>query len=212
VSLAMLSTGFTRSMTTRVCIGYSSCMGLMMGCVMSYVNSAQQIFETEVYGLGSWFPLAFGSIAAVMGVASFVNSSVVGRIGMRRMAHGATIGFILVALIQFIVAWSYGGAPPLLAFGATLAGCHFLFSLIMPNSNAMAMEPVGDIAGTASSFMGFYTTLAGALLGYVVGQHFNGTVIPLTIGYLSFGCGTLLIMLWAERGRLFQPHNMPMTR
>lgn len=208
----VIAAAFKRTIMTRASFGYATCMGVMFGCVMSYINSAQQIFETEVYGLGHWFPLAFGSIAAVMGIAAFLNSRLVMRIGMRRLAHGAAIGFTLVAALQLIVALAFGGRPPLLAFAATMAGCHFLFSIIMPNSNAMAMEPLGDIAGTASSVMGFYTTMLGALFGYIVGQAFNGTVIPIATGYLCFGFLSVLLMLWTEKGRLFQPHHAPPAR
>lgn len=198
-----------RVMTTRVSLGYTTVVGVMFGCVMSYINSAQQIFETEVYGLGPMFPVAFGSIAAVMGVASFLNSRLVPTIGMRRLAHGGAIGFTFVAAVQVACAWAFGGHPPLLLFSLLLAGCHFLFSIIMPNVNAMAMEPMGDIAGTASSVMGFYTTLLGAAVGYIVGQSFNGSVFPLALGYLGCGFFSVMIMLWTEKGRLFQPHHAP---
>ena len=206
ISATAMANAFRRTATTRVAIGYSTCMAIMFGCVMSYINSAQQIFETEVYGLGRWFPLAFGSIAAVMGVASFLNSRLVAKVGMRRLAHGGAVGFTLVALLQFLSAWMHGGHPPLAMFALTMAGCHFLFALVAPNVNAMAMEPLGDIAGTASSFMGFYTTLLGAVFGYFIGQSFDGTVIPLSLGYLLLGAATVAVMLWTERGALFRPH------
>ncbi|MBN9063481.1 MAG: MFS transporter [Rhizobiales bacterium 65-9] len=206
-SLSALGKAVRRTVTTRATFGYSTCMAVMFGCIMSYINSAQQIFETEVYNLAQWFPLMFAAIAGVMGVAAFVNSRLVMRLGMRRLAHGATIGFTLAAGTLAIVALWYGGRPPLLAFSILLALCHFLFSIIMPNSNAMAMEPLGDIAGTASSVIGFYTTLVGAVLGLVVGQAFDGTVIPIAVGYFLFGFASILLMLWTEEGRLFRPHH-----
>jgi DHA1 family bicyclomycin/chloramphenicol resistance-like MFS transporter len=206
ISLGAMAEAFRRTATTRVAIGYSTCMAIMFGCVMGYINSAQQIFETEVYGLGRLFPLAFGSIAAVMGVASFLNARLVARIGMRRLAHGGAIGFTIMAFIQFALAWVHGGHPPLVMFSLTMAGCHFLFALVAPNANAMAMEPMGDIAGTASSFMGFYTTLLGALFGYAIGQAFDGTVIPLALGYFILGGATVAVMLWTEKGVLLRPH------
>ena len=76
----------------------------------------------------------------------------------------------------------------------------------MVNFNAMAMEPLGAIAGTASSVIGVFTTLTGALLGLLVGQVFDGTVIPLGAGFLLLGVAGLLVVLWTERGRLFRPH------
>jgi len=80
-------------------------------------------------------------------------------------------------------------------------------SLMMINFNAMAMEPLGAIAGTASSVIGVYTSLAGALIGLIVGQAFDGTVIPLGVGFLLLGLICLLVVLWTERGRLFMPQS-----
>ena len=195
------------TVTTRVSIGYATAVGLMFGSLMAYVGSAQQIFETEVYGLGPLFPVAFGVIAAVMGVASIVNSRLVRRLGMRRLSHAGILGYVVVSLIQVLVALAFEGRPPLLLFGLILASNQFLASLTLSNFNAMAMEPLGAIAGTASSFIGFYTTLVGALLGLTVGQAFDGTVMPLGVGYLCFSVLAVLVVLWTEKGRLFQPHN-----
>lgn len=169
---------------------------------MAYIGSSQQIFETTVYGLGGWFPVAFGLVAIAMGIAAFVNSQLVRRLGMRRLAHAGIAGFAIVALLQLAAAFAFDGRPPLLLFGLLLAGCQFLFSICMPNFNALAMEPLGAIAGTASSFIGFYTTLLGALAGLAVGLSFDGTVLPLALGYFVLGTASLLIVLVTERGRL----------
>jgi DHA1 family bicyclomycin/chloramphenicol resistance-like MFS transporter len=179
----------------------------MFACIMAYVGSAQQIFETEVYGLGHLFPLVFGLIAAVMGVASVLNSRLVRRLGMRRLSHAGVLGYLAASLLQVLVGYAYDGRPPLLLYGSILALNQFLASLTLANFNAMAMEPLGAIAGTASSFTGFYTTLIGALLGGIVGQAFDGTVLPLAVGYLSFSILTVLVVLWTEGWRLFRPQH-----
>lgn len=202
LSLEQIASAVRTTVSNRVSIGYATAMGLMFGCLMAYIGSAQQIFETEVFHLGALFPLAFGGIALLMGVASFTNASLVRRLGMRRLSHIGIFGFTLVAAIQVIVALLFGGRPPLLLYASIFAINQFLFSLTMPNFNAIAMEPLGAIAGTASSFIGSYTTLMGALLGLVIGRSFNGTVIPLSIGYFCLGAACLLIVLWIERGRL----------
>ena len=188
--------------STRVSIGYATGIALMMGCLMSYIGSAQQIFETDVYGIGALFPLIFGCIAAFMGAASFTNARLVRRLGMRRLSHIGICGFTLVSAVQLVVAVLYGGHPPLLVYAAIFALSQFLYSLTVPNFNSIAMAPLATIAGTASSFIGAYTTLVGALLGFVIGRAFNGTVIPLSIGYLALGAACLLIVLWTEKGRL----------
>lgn len=195
--------GLKLTLTCRAALGYSTAFGLLFACIMSYVGSAQQIFAGEVYGLGALFPLAFGSIAAVMGIAGLVNSRLVRRHGMRRISHTALLCFLGLSVIQCALALAFGGRPPLIAFGLVLGASQFMSSLAMPNFNAMAMEPLGRIAGTASSFIGFYTTLIGAVLGLVVGQSFDGSVLPLGIGYLCLSVLATAVVLWTERGRLF---------
>lgn len=201
-----------RCVTTRVSIGYATAMGLMMGSLMGYLGSSQAIFEVDVYALGPMFPMAFGLIAAVMGFASFLNSRLVRRLGMRRMSHTGICGFVAVGAIQLAIAFAFNGHPPLFLFGVVLAANMFLFSLTVPNFNTMAMEPLGDIAGTASSVFGSYTTIASAALGALVGQAFDGTVVPLGFGYFGLGLAALLMVLWTERGRLFVPHHPDPTR
>ncbi|MGE0750377.1 MAG: multidrug effflux MFS transporter [Variibacter sp.] len=189
--------------TTREALGYSTGVGLMMGCVLGYVGSAQQILETTVYGLGSSFSLYFALVAATMAVGSLLNSRVVRRFGMRRLSHGAIIGFTAIAGVLVVVALAYGGRPPLALFIGLVAAAMFLFALTVPNFNTMAMEPLGAVAGTAAAFIGAYTTLLGALCGLAVGQSFNGTVVPLAAGYFILSALCLLVVLWTERGRLF---------
>jgi DHA1 family bicyclomycin/chloramphenicol resistance-like MFS transporter len=206
-SAARIAGGARLTLVSRTAMGYSTGVAGMFGALLGYVGSAQQIFETEVYGLGPLFPVAFGIIAGVMGIASVINATLVRRLGMRRLSHAATLGFLAVAILQFGLAVLYDGRPPLALFGLALAANQFLAAIAMSNFNAMAMEPLGAVAGTASSILGFYTTLAGALLGLVIGQAFNGTVLPLGLGYLLLGSLCLAAVLWAERGVLFRPHN-----
>lgn len=197
-----IGAAFRQVLRSRQAVGYTVAIGCIFGCMMSYINSAQQILE-GIYGLDRLFPIIFGAIALSLALAAIVNSSLVQRAGMRRLSHGALIGFILVALTNAAVALIADPAPPLVAFAGLLALNLFLFGLIMPNFNAIAMEPLGRIAGTGSSFVGFFTTGAGALLALLVGQLFDGTVVPLTMGYLLLSLAALVVVAVTERGRLF---------
>jgi len=192
------------TLKTRVAVGYATALGLMTGCIMGYVGSAQQVFDTGLYHLGPLFPLAFGLVAGAMGAATLINARVVRRLGMRAMSHSGVIAFTLVGLVQVGVGLAYRGHPPLALFLSILAVNQFLISFAMPNFNALALEPLGAIAGTASSFLGFYTTILGALCGFLIGQSFDGTVLPVAIGYASLGALALLVVAWTERGRLFR--------
>lgn len=205
-SLRAIGAGIKLTLTTRRSFGYATAMGFMMGALMAYVGSAAQVFDTDVYKLGRWFPVVFAVVAGIMAVASFLNASLVRKVGMRRLSHGGILGFVAVSGTLVALSFAHDGRPPLILFCGLIAAAQFLFALTVPNFNSTAMEPLGAVAGTASSFIGFYTTLMAALIGFAVGRSFDGTVLPLTIGYCGLGVLALLAVLWAEKGRLFGHH------
>jgi DHA1 family bicyclomycin/chloramphenicol resistance-like MFS transporter len=199
LSLSSVASGIRRVATTPASIANTLAMGLGMGCLMTYLGQAQQIFETDIYKLGHLFPLAFAMIALCMGTASFANSRLVKRLGMHRLSRFGMVGFWVMALVLLGLAVLYQGRPPLLFFGIAMGVAHFLLSLTMPNFNTLAMEPVGDIAGTASSFIGCVTTLMGALLGALIGEAYDGTIFPLACGYLGLSSLCILVLVWSSR-------------
>ncbi len=201
LSAAWLASALRQTVTTRLTLGYSLATGMVFGALLAYVSSAHQIY-TQIYGLGSWFPVVFGIVAVGMAAAGLINGRLVRRVGMRRMSHAALLGFA-VAGIGLAVLGHLGGPPPLVLFVLLLGVALFCFGLIMPNFNAIAMEPMGRIAGTASSFIGAVTTAMAALLGGWVGQHYDGTVGPLSLSFAILGLASLAIVLVTERGRLF---------
>ena len=98
---------------------------------------------------------------------------------------------------------------PLWLFVTFFACAMVPFGALGANFNALAMEPLGQLAGTASSILGFMQTFLGGILGTLIGQAFNGTVTPLAAGFCSVSVAALLMILIAERGKMFQPHNPP---
>jgi MFS transporter, DHA1 family, multidrug resistance protein len=201
-SLSRIGEGIYATVSHRGTAGYGIAIALMMGCLMTYVSSSQQIFETEVYALGPKFPLAFGSIAGVMGLAFYANSGLVRSFGMHRLSHVCLLLFVVVSLAGAVAAHLYDGRPPLLLFAGLLSAIQFLMCLTMPNFNAIAMEPLGAVAGTASAVLGVFTTLGGTAIGMIVGRLFDGTVRPLGYTYLVCAVCALGAVWWAEKGRL----------
>ncbi|MBK1664471.1 MFS transporter [Rhodospirillum rubrum] len=187
--------------SNRQTVGYTVAFGFMMGSLMGYVGTAQQVF-VEVYNEVELFPILFGAIASAIAAASIINARFVTRIGSRRMSHAALLGFVAIGLVT--AAFGFPAKPPLVLFMAALGIQFFCFGLIGPNFNAMAMEPMGRVAGAASSFVGFYSTAASAFLGWAVGQQFDGSVRPLMMGFAGFGVLALVCVLITERGRLFR--------
>jgi DHA1 family bicyclomycin/chloramphenicol resistance-like MFS transporter len=99
------------------------------------------------------------------------------------------------------------GPLPLPLFVLLQAAAMFQFGLMAANFNAMAMEPLGHVAGTASSVLGFTQTIGGGFIGALVGQAFDGTVTPLAVGFSIVATLALVFVLIAEQGKLFKPHN-----
>lgn len=195
---------FRQTVTNRQTLGYTLVAGGIQGTLFAFMFSSQQIF-TQVYQLGHYFPLAFATIAIGIALAGFLNSRFVGRFGMRVITHGALIGYIVVAAILLVAAMA--DMLPLALFMILAMLMMFGFGLMFSNLTALAMEPQGHIAGTASSLYGSVTTLLGIGIGYVVGQDYNGTLLPLATGFFLCAIAALGITLIVEKGRLFRPHK-----
>ncbi|MEO3387470.1 multidrug effflux MFS transporter [Mesorhizobium sp. CAU 1741] len=198
--------GFRIVATNRMSVCYTIAMTLIFGALFGFINSAQQVY-IGIYEVGTMFPLYFAVVAGLMAFSSFANSRLVGRFGMRRMAHGALLGFIVLTGAAFVLATM--GPVPLWAFTSLFALSMMTFAWIGANFNSLAMEPLGHVAGTASSVQGFFQTVGGGLVGASIGQAFNGTIVPLAAGYFFAGVLALIMVLIAEKGRLFKPQNPP---
>ncbi|MBE7186274.1 MAG: multidrug effflux MFS transporter [Methylobacterium mesophilicum] len=208
ISVKAISIAFGTVLKNRISIFYTLAATIIFGSLFGFINSAQQIY-VGIYGLGVWFPAVFALVAGLMALSSFLNSQLVARFGMRRLSHVAVSGFALVSLVWFV--WSLFGQLPLVAFVVLFAAAMFQFGWIGSNFNSIAMEPMGHIAGSASSVQGFIQTLGGGLLGALLGQSFNGTTTPLAAGFLCFGVAALAMVLIAECGRLFGVNPKPPT-
>jgi DHA1 family bicyclomycin/chloramphenicol resistance-like MFS transporter len=199
-SVASVLDAFRFVLTNRMSIGYTIASTFVLGGLFGFINSAQQVF-VDVLGLGVYFPLAFAGIAGLIAVSNLLNSRIVERIGMRRVSHIALLGFTATATVHMAIAAL--GWENVFTFMVLQGAMMFCFGLTVGNFGAMAMEPVGHIAGSASSVQGFITTLGGALLGFAIGQSFDGTLVPLTVGFSGLGFAAILAVLLTERGRLF---------
>lgn len=190
--------GYLAVLRERQTLGYMLATTFMTACLFSYITSSQQIF-VEVYGLGAVFPVAFASIAVAISFGTFLNSRIVMLHGMRRISHVMTLAFTVIAAIMALAAEL--GLSSFWPFFALLALSFSFFGLITSNYNALAMEPVGRIAGSGSALFGAITATGGALLGGLIARAFDGTVTPFALGLAFAGGAALLSILWTERGR-----------
>jgi MFS transporter, DHA1 family, multidrug resistance protein len=195
---------FRQTISNRQTLGYALACGGVWGAMFAFVFSSQQVF-TDIYRLGHYFPLAFAAIATGVAIAGFLNSRIVGRLGMRVISHGALVGFLLVAAVMLAAVKLQ--MLPLPLFMVLSALMMFTFGLMMANFTALAMEPHGHIAGTASSLYGSITTLLGIGVGIAIGQSYDGTLLPFSTGFFLCAVAALAIAAVTEKGRLFRPHH-----
>jgi DHA1 family bicyclomycin/chloramphenicol resistance-like MFS transporter len=185
---------------SRVTLGYMLAGGVIFGSLFAFVSSAEQIFR-EVFGQEETFVLWFAAIATMLSVANYANARLVERFGMRRLSHVALVGFTVVAVLLWL-AMRFVGEELWLFF--PLFGTMFaFFGLIGTNFNALAMEPLGEIAGTASSAFGFTTTTLSGVIGGAIGRQYDGTTMPILLGFVVLGVLAFVIVAISERGRLF---------
>ena len=184
--------------TNRIALGYTLAAGLVMGAFMGYLNSAQQVFQGQ-YGLGTKFPLYFSVIALALGGASFTNGRLVMRYGMRLLTSWAVLALVALSTTFSLIAFIVEGHPALLLLMIYLMASFFCVGILFGNLNSLAMEPLGHIAGVGAAVVGSLSTLLAVPLGTLIGQGYNGTVLPLVGGFAILSLLALLVMSWAER-------------
>ncbi len=197
LSPAAILAGYRMTLGSREAFSYMVALGLVFGAQMGFIISAQRIFA-EVFDAGRSFSLLLALVASAMALTAFTNSRLVLRFGMRRIAIAGLISLVMLNVTHLAVAWHGGEA--LWGFLLIQMGSMAMFGFLGANLNTLAIDPLGHIAGTASSAIGVFSTVLGALLGFAVGQSFDGTVVPLTLAYVVLGSSALWAVLIAERG------------
>ncbi|SDI03192.1 MFS transporter [Lutimaribacter saemankumensis] len=166
------------------------------------ISLVQPVYD-HVFDASDSFPYWFALVSLIAASASFLNAALVMRLGMRRLATAA-FG-VQVILSLSMTAISVSPLPQSVVFGlfiAWQASVFFQTGLTIGNLNAIAMEPMGHVAGMAASVIGSVSTLAGALLAVPIGLGFDGTVLPLTLGVgtvCAGAFGVMIVMRRAER-------------
>ena len=180
--------------------GYTLATTISFSGLVAYISSIQQIVF-DAFHEGRFIGLVFASIAAPMALASYLNSRVVGRFGLRRVGHTAAAAFALVTAAHAAIALS--GFETLWTFIAMQGLTMACFAFTSSNLGTLAMENMAPIAGTASSVQGVVGTVGAAIIGFMIGQRFNGTPVPFIVGTALCASGGFLIIVLTEPKRLF---------
>jgi MFS transporter, DHA1 family, multidrug resistance protein len=198
-SVTRIAAALREVVTNRVSIGFTIASGFVFGAFVGYLSSAQQILQ-EQYTLGARFPLYFALLSIAIGGASFVNASLVIRLGMHALSAWSLRGICVVSVAFTVFASTSGGHPPLWTLMTYLMVSFFGIGLLFGNLNALAMQPLGHIAGTGAAVVGATSMLISLAFGTWIGQSYNGTVLPLVIGFAVLSGCAIVIAWWAEAG------------
>ncbi len=185
---------------TRTCLGYMIAAGIVSGPFIAYLSTAQDLFQ-NTYQLGDKFPFYFAALALSIGLASFLNSRLVMRFGMRPLMKTALICMAVLSALVIGVTASDGFQPPLWLLMMLFSPIFFTIGILFGNMNALAMEDVGQIAGMASAWIGAVSTLLAMGLAMVMGQFYDGTIAVWAIGFMVASLSAFWLMAIIEKPR-----------
>jgi DHA1 family bicyclomycin/chloramphenicol resistance-like MFS transporter len=180
--------------------GYTLALALIFGGLTAYIASIQQIVF-DFFRAPQAIGLVFGAVAAPMALASWTNSRIVERFGLRRVGHGGALAFLIVTAAHAALALS--GRETLTAFILLQGLAMACFALTSSNLSTLAMDHMAPIAGTASAVQGVVGTIGGASIGFLIGRAFDGTATPFLVGTAVCAAGATLLIVLTEPKRLF---------
>ena len=189
---------FRAVVANRATLGYGLALTFALGAFLAYLASSELLFEA-VYDRGGQFALLFGASAAVMAVAALGSARTIRRLGTATVLHGAVVAYLMFAASIAATSLATGGSPPFWLWWALLAILNSLHVVIVPAVNTLAMTPMGEIAGTASAAIGAFSMGVGSMLASITSRFGEGSVTPLSLGYLGYGALAGICILWAAR-------------
>ncbi len=194
------------TLSDRLSFGYTMALTATFGGLTAYIASIQQIVF-DAFEAPRAIGLVFAAIAAPMALASWTNSRIVTRFGVRRVGHSGLVFFTFITILHVAIGLAFD--EPLWLFSVLMALAFIGFAFTSSNLSALAMAKMAPIAGTASSVQGVIGTIGGAILGFAIGQAFDGTARPFLIGFAVCALAALAATLLTERGSLFAARKRP---
>ncbi len=196
-SMGRIGRAIREIISIRPALGYTVVAGFVSGAHLGYLSSAQQVFQ-EQYSLGALFPIYFAAVAFSIGFASFLNARLVLRFGMRSLVRRSLLSIFVLSGVAIGIALFASGQPPLWFLMAYFMLAFFCIGILFGNNNALAMQPLGHIAGIGAAIVGSLSTFISVPLGTVIGRSYNGTVLPLIAGMALLSALSLIVIRWIE--------------
>ncbi|MFC4721797.1 multidrug effflux MFS transporter [Geojedonia litorea] len=174
-------------------VGYTLVSGFITGSFIVYLSTSQQIFEQQ-YQLAELFPFIFASLAISVGLSTYLNSRFVVRFGARNIAFYAALAYTLISLL-YVFLFINGNNPGIGVLISFFAFQFFAVGLLFGNLRALAMEPLGHMAGIGAALNGFISTVMAVPIANYIGSFVKTSVLPLFIGFSIFGLLSVLVFL-----------------
>jgi DHA1 family bicyclomycin/chloramphenicol resistance-like MFS transporter len=177
-------------------LAFTIVSGFITGSFMVYLSTSQQIFQ-EQYKLADMFPYIFASLALSVGLATFLNSQLVEKFGMLRIAYLSCIAYTIISLL-YVVVYISGENPSIYVLVGFFALQFFSVGFLFGNLRALAMQPLGHIAGIGAAINGFLSTVMAVPIANFIGSFVNTSVLPLFVGFSVFGICSVLVFVWLK--------------
>lgn len=201
--------GFRIVFTTPSSLLFGWAQALLLGAIIGFLGTSPQIY-LEIYDLGPIYPLMIALTASNLAVASFVNSRLVDRYSVEKVAFAASATFAILGAVWLTFSLTMG-VLPLWLLVLLHQPLNFCFGLAGVNQNSLAMMPMKRVAGTAASVLGFISSAGGAVIGAIIGSFYNDTVAPIAAGFMVVGILSCLASLWGAKLQpaMPQPTSVP---
>lgn len=196
-SIERISKGFRETIKYKRTMGFTIIQGFIVGSFIVYISASQQIFQNQ-YGLVDEFPYIFAGLAAAIGAAILLNATFVVRFGMEKIVTGSLIGFFMVSLL-YVILFNDVLHPSVYVLIGFFAMQFFCIGFMFGNLRALAMEPVGHIAGIGAAITGLISTLMAVPISTFIGRFIEETTLPLFIGFSSCAAISLCILFWIKK-------------
>ena len=185
-------------LTNKNAMIYTACSGFAFSGLIGYINSSQQILQ-NIFHTGNMFSIYFSISAISIGISSFVNSMIVKKYGMRKISNFAILTIVFTSMIFLLIYIILSRNISLLMFMIYIMIIFFCFGLLFGNFSALAMQHMCSLAGTASSVIGSISSIISVIIGTIIGQSFNNTILPICIGFLTLSLFSLVLQLFLTK-------------
>lgn len=197
--LGPVAAGFRAVVSNRTSLGYTLMVTFGFGAFLAYLGSTELIFG-YVYDRSGWFVPYFSVAGVIAAGVALTSNRVLHRVEAHQVVLWAGSAFTACSAALFAVTVAGDGLPPFIAWLALFTLCNAVHVAVFPSGVSLALEPMGEMAGTAASALGVSTWMLGALLASFTDRAIDDSVMPIGVAYLTYTAIALACQFWARGG------------